>query len=180
MNAPVQEWVLDNAAWAKARPTLSVLIPFLNDDPRRLIAALDTEAKALRGRVELVLLDDGAGDDELARNVGEALEALKLPARLVQLPRNEGRSKGRNRLARHARSRRLLFLDSDMLPDAPDFLAFYLKLLKQENPQVAFGGFSVKQAPYIGCIARWPCVRTVRPPRCAARRRRSSSSPPTS
>ena len=148
MNAPVQEWVLDNAAWARARPTLSVLIPFLNDDPRRLIAALDTEAKALKGKVELVLLDDGAGDDELARNVGEGLQALKLPARLVQLPRNEGRSKGRNRLARHARSRNLLFLDSDMLPDAPDFLGVYLRLLKDEKPQVVFGGFSVKQAPY--------------------------------
>jgi glycosyltransferase involved in cell wall biosynthesis len=148
MNAPVQEWVLDNAAWLKARPTLSVLIPFLNDDPRRLIAALDTEAKALKRKVELVLLDDGAGDDELARNVGEAVQKLKLPARLVQLPRNEGRSMGRNRLARHARARRLLFLDSDMLPDAPDFLARYLELVATSDPPVAFGGFSVDQAPH--------------------------------
>ena len=147
MNAPVQEWVLDNAAWSRARPTLSVLIPFLNDDPRKLIAALDGEARALRRKVELVLLDDGAGDDELARNVGEAVQALKLPARLVQLPRNEGRSKGRNRLARHARAQRLLFLDSDMLPDAPDFLGRYLELLAASDPPVAFGGFSVKQAP---------------------------------
>jgi glycosyltransferase involved in cell wall biosynthesis len=148
MNAPVQEWVLDNAAWLKARPTLSVLIPFLNDDPRRLIAALDKEAKALKRKVELVLLDDGAGDDELARKVGEAVQALKLPARLVQLPRNEGRSKGRNRLARHARAKRLLFLDSDMLPDAPDFLGRYLELIATSDPPVAFGGFSVDQAPY--------------------------------
>ena len=148
MNAPVQEWVLDNAAWAKAKPALSVLIPFLNDDPRQLIAALDTEAKAVRGKVEIVLLDDGAGDDELARNVGEAIQAMKLAARLVQLPRNEGRSKGRNRLAKHARSKRFLFLDADMLPDASDFLAAYLRLLKEQNPQVAFGGFSVEQAPY--------------------------------
>ncbi|HEY5411264.1 MAG TPA: glycosyltransferase family 2 protein [Caulobacteraceae bacterium] len=147
MNAPVQEWVLDNAAWAAARARLSVLIPFLNDDPRRLIAALDTEASVLGGAVELVLLDDGAGDDELARNVGAAIEALALPSRLVQLPKNEGRSKGRNRLARHARSARLLFLDSDMLPDAPDFLRRYLELLRAEDPPVAFGGFSLKQAP---------------------------------
>jgi glycosyltransferase involved in cell wall biosynthesis len=144
---PVQEWVLDNAAWFGAGPRLSVLIPFLNDDPRRLIAALDTEAAALGGSVEIVLLDDGAGDDELAREVGEAVTALALPCRLVQLPKNEGRSKGRNRLARHARSQRLLFLDSDMLPDAPDFLGRYLELLRDEDPPVAFGGFSLKQAP---------------------------------
>ncbi len=157
MNAPVQkwnvqdwkvqEWVLDNAGWFGATPKLSVLIPFLHDDPRWLIAALDQEAALLGGAVELVLLDDGAGDDELARQVGTAVEALSLPARLVQLPKNEGRSKGRNRLARHARSANLLFLDSDMLPDAPDFLRRYLELVRAENPAVAFGGFSLKQAP---------------------------------
>ena len=144
---PVEEWVLDNAAWPGASPRLSVLIPFLNDDPRRLIQALDTEAAALGGAVEIVLLDDGAGDDELARCVGAAVEAMALPTRLVQLPRNEGRSKGRNRLARHARSAQLLFLDSDMLPDAPDFLRRYLDLAGAEAPPVVFGGFSLKQAP---------------------------------
>ncbi len=152
MNAPVQEWpveewTLDNAAWFGSTPKLSVLIPFLNDDPRQLIAALDLEAPMLGGAVEIVLLDDGAGDDELARHVGAAVEALTLPARLVQLPRNEGRSRGRNRLARHARSAQLLFLDSDMLPDAPDFLRRYLALPGPETPPVVFGGFSLKQAP---------------------------------
>ena len=152
MNAPiqdwkVQEWVLDNAAWFGASPRLSVLIPFLHDDPRALIAALDVQAVGLDGAVEIVLLDDGAGDDELAREVGAAVQALALPARLVQLPRNEGRSKGRNRLSRHARSAALLFLDSDMLPDAPDFLARYLELVRTQDPPVAFGGFSLAQAP---------------------------------
>lgn len=147
MNAPVQEWVLDNAAWFGSRPRLSVLIPFLNDDPRQLLAALDAEAPVLCGLVEVVLLDDGAGDDEMARQVGAAVEAMALPARLVQLPKNEGRSRGRNRLARHARSARFLFIDADMLPDAPDFLHRYLALLANEDPPVAFGGFSLKQAP---------------------------------
>ena len=152
MNAPfhtwrAQEWVLQNAAWFDAEPRLSVLIPFLHDDPRQLIAALDAEAPLVGPTVELVLLDDGAGDDQLARDVGAAVEALSLPARLVQLPVNEGRSKGRNRLARHARSQNLLFLDSDMLPDAPDFLRRYLELVRTQNPAVAFGGFSLEQAP---------------------------------
>ncbi len=144
---PVQELVLDNAAWADAKPRLSVLIPFLHDDPARLIHALDTEAHGLAGAVEIVLLDDGAGDDALAARVGAAVEAMALPGRLVQLPVNEGRSKGRNRLARHARSGQLLFLDSDMLPDAPDFLQRYLDLLDPDPPAVVFGGFSLKQTP---------------------------------
>jgi hypothetical protein len=34
-----------------------------------------------------------------------------------------------------------------MLPDAPDFLRRYLELLDARDPPVAFGGFSLKQAP---------------------------------
>lgn len=152
MNAIVQEWIIDNEARAQAnaaRPRLSVLIPFLNDDPRRLIAALDREAIRLSGAVELVLLDDGS-DDELAQEVAAAVQELKAPARLIQLFANEGRSKGRNRLARHARAQHFLFLDSDMLPDSPDFLASYLGLIGAEDPAIAFGGFSLAQ------IDPWP------------------------
>ena len=144
---PVQEGIVDNPAWAGASPRLSVLIPFLHDDPTRLIQALDSEAAALGGAVEIVLLDDGADDDALADRVGAAVDAMTLPGRLIRLHSNEGRSKGRNRLARHARSGQLLFLDSDMLPDATDFLQRYLELLDPEPPAVVFGGFSLKQTP---------------------------------
>ncbi|MEI9965928.1 MAG: glycosyltransferase [Caulobacteraceae bacterium] len=147
MNAPVQEWTVDNAAWAAAKPRLSVLVPFLHDDPRRLLAALDREAAALQGQVEIVLLDDGAEDDGLAADVAAAVNQAGAPARFVQILANEGRAKGRNRLARNARAPHLLFLDADMLPDAPDFLARYLALIEAQNPAVVFGGFSVRQAP---------------------------------
>ena len=149
MNAMIQEWTVENEAWGKVRhkPRVSVLIPFLNDDPRRLIAALDREAGPLRGAVELVLLDDGTGDDEMAHEITAAVEALKLPARLIRLLANEGRAKGRNRLARHARGQWLLFLDSDMLPDSPDFLRRYVALVRESKPAVVFGGFSLDQAP---------------------------------
>ena len=66
------------------------------------------------------MLDDGGGDDEpWPPASSEAVEGLALPARAVRLPANEGRAKGRNRLAGHARGGHLLFLDTDMLPDAP-------------------------------------------------------------
>ena len=44
---------------------------------------------------------------------------MAMPARFVRLAANEGRAGGRNRLAAEARGRHLLFLDADMLPDAP-------------------------------------------------------------
>ena len=147
MTAVVQEWVVENVAWASAQPRLSVLIPFLNDNPCDLIAALDREAKALGGAVEVVLLDDGSGNDDLAGDVVGAIEDAGMPARHVRLVANEGRSKGRNRLARNARAPHLLFLDSDMLPDAPDFLGRYLALIDNDNPAVVVGGFSLEQAP---------------------------------
>jgi len=147
MSIVANAWVVDNAAWACARPRLSVLVPFLGDDPRRLLEMLDDEAGRMDGAVEVVVLDDGGGDDELGAGVIQCVEGLAMPARAVRLVKNEGRAKGRNRLAGHARGTFLLFLDSDMLPDAPDFLARWLRLAEDEEPAVAFGGFSVKQAP---------------------------------
>jgi glycosyltransferase involved in cell wall biosynthesis len=147
MNAIAQAWTVDNGRWAGARATLSVLIPYLKDDPRRLLQALAREAPALEGQVEIVLLDDGGEDDVFAAEVAQAVGELPLPVRSIRLFVNEGRSRGRNRLAAQARGQWLLFLDSDMLPDAPDFLTRWLELIAAEEPAVVFGGFSVDQAP---------------------------------
>jgi len=135
--------ITDNAGWTDAPPKLSVLIPFFRDDPTQLLAALDRS----EAPVEIVVLDDGSNDPALAARVAEAVGALASPARFVRLLANQGRAAGRNRLAAEARGRHLLFLDSDMLPDAPDFLMRWLCLIDLENPAAAFGGFSLDQAP---------------------------------
>lgn len=139
--------VLDNAAWAKAKPTVSVLTPFLGDDPTELLAALDLEATALAGAIEIVLLDDGTNDPALTARLSAVITAMALPVRFVTLVKNEGRSGGRNRLAMAARGQFLLFLDSDMRPDHDAFLANWADFARRDNPAVAFGGFSLKQAP---------------------------------
>ncbi len=137
----------DSPAWKAARPAISVLIPFLRDDPAELLALLDEEAASVSGAVEIVLLDDGTGDTALtARLVGQ-IKAMALPVRLITLPGNEGRSIGRNRLASAARGGSLLFLDSDMRPDHRRFLRDWADLAAREDPAVAFGGFSLLQAP---------------------------------
>jgi glycosyltransferase involved in cell wall biosynthesis len=134
---------IDNAAWAGAAPKLSVLIPCYRDDPIRLLAALDQ----MGADAEIVVLDDGSGDAALADRIAETMRGLSLPARFVRLETNEGRSKGRNRLANAARAPFFLFLDADMLPDRPDFLAAWLTLAETEAPAAAFGGFSLDQTP---------------------------------
>jgi glycosyltransferase involved in cell wall biosynthesis len=143
----VGETLTDNTAWtalaAKARaPALSVLIPTFRDDPGALLKALDEPGVD----AEVVLLDDGGGDAALVQRMAARIEKMKLPARLVVLSANEGRAKGRNRLARHARGRHLLFLDSDMLPDPIGFLARWTAIAQDDTP-VAFGGFTLDQTP---------------------------------
>ncbi|KQY30851.1 glycosyl transferase [Caulobacter sp. Root487D2Y] len=141
------ETFVDNAAWAAldgkgATPRLSVLIPTYRDDPSALLKALDERGVD----AEIVLLDDGGGDADLTRRMAARLERLKLPARLIVLSPNEGRAKGRNRLAKHARGRHLLFLDSDMLPDPKDFLTRWAAVAA-DDVAVAFGGFTLDQTP---------------------------------
>ncbi len=136
-----------NAGWKSARPALSVLIPFLRDNPTNLLGLLDEEAASVAGAVEIILLDDGTGDAELTRRLTGQVESMSLPARLITLPANEGRSAGRNRLAGAARGGSLLFLDSDMRPDHRRFLWTWADLVSREDPAVAFGGFSLMQAP---------------------------------
>lgn len=137
----------DNAAWKGAAPTISVLTPFLRDDPDALIRQLDTEAAALNGQVELILMDDGTNDAALTTRLKTTLNGLSLPARLITLGVNEGRAKGRNRLTTAARGQAFLFLDSDMKPDTPHFLRNWADLFAADAPAVAFGGFSLDQAP---------------------------------
>ena len=69
----------DNAAWTRAQPVLSVLIPFLRDDPASLLTLLDREGAALNGQVELVLLDDGTAvtvKDVLAQDDSAAVNYM--------------------------------------------------------------------------------------------------------
>jgi glycosyltransferase involved in cell wall biosynthesis len=139
--------VHDNPAWAGATPRISVLIPFLRDDPADLLGRLTAEATTLDGAVEVVALDDGTADAELTARLKARASAAALPTRLVTLAANEGRSRGRNRLASAARGDWLLFLDSDMRPDRPDFLRAWADLVERDRPAVAFGGFSLLQAP---------------------------------
>ncbi len=145
--------ITDSPSWRGARPALSVLIPFLRDDPSTLLERLDAEASALGGSVELVVLDDGTGDAALTAALSRQIEDARLPVRLITLMANEGRSRGRNRLATAARGRTWLFLDSDMRPDRPDFLQAWAALVETDNPAVAFGGFSLLQAPTDGRFA---------------------------
>jgi glycosyltransferase involved in cell wall biosynthesis len=144
IHAPHGERVI-NTRKTTARPKLSVLIPFHRHDPSPMLARLGA---ASGEDVELVLLDDGSGSAELLARVLAAAARLTIPARVIVWGANRGRAAARNRLIEAALGEYVLFLDADMIPDAPEFLAIWLDVIARDAPGIAFGGLSVRHAPH--------------------------------
>jgi len=138
----------------RPEPTrLSILTPFYKETPVALLEALGRDRAMRTGRVDVILIDDGSGQPALTGSVISCLEAQPYPATLITLSENAGRAAGRNRLMAASRSRYFLFLDSDMLPDSPDFIQTWLDVMDQECPPVAFGGISLEQASHDQAVA---------------------------
>lgn len=140
--AELGERVLTLGPVAHSAPRLSVLTPFHRHDPSPLLTAMRNAPDG----VEFVLLDDGSGSAELLSHVLATASRLNAPARVVVWADNRGRSAGRNRLVAEAKGEYVLFLDADMIPDAPDFLAHWLYVAESAAPLAAFGGLSLRQA----------------------------------
>lgn len=122
-------------------PRLSVLTPFYRHDPSAMLRRF---GRAPSG-VEFVLLDDGSASAELVASVVSAASATEAPVRVIISENNLGRAKARNRLIAEAQGEYVLFLDADMLPDAPSFLSVWLGIIGTQAPRVAFGGLSLAQ-----------------------------------
>lgn len=149
-----------------AAPALSIAVPYKDFDVLPLARSLLSMAEACAGRVEIVFADDGSDD----RGIGEYLRSLfsgsAVSCRLLSYARNIGRSAIRNRLAEEARGDYLLYLDADMLPDRPDFLARYLDHVDTGELDVVCGGrsylhvhdWSAGQALYRHFSLRTECV----------------------
>jgi len=146
----------DEASSSATEPVLSVLIPTYRDDPRPLIWALHAEIleHALGDAVEIVVFDDGSGDDEMAAKITETLASGPATGHLVRAPKNLGRAAARNRLARAAQGDWALYLDADMTPCSPVFLTQWLAIADDaeadthentgsdsDRAGVIFGGF---------------------------------------
>jgi GT2 family glycosyltransferase len=144
-SAALGECVIKSGARpAEAPPRLSVLTPFHRHDASALLRALaSTQART----IELVLLDDGSGSAELLGGIVAEANRLAFPVRVIVWGANRGRAAARNRLIAEAQGEYVLFLDADMLPDAPDFLDRWLSFIAREHPAAAFGGLSLRQAP---------------------------------
>lgn len=143
--AGADERIWRNAAPAPSSPMLSVLTPVYAYDCTALIERLAGAARS--DAVEVIFVDDGSPTPAPVRAIEAAAAQSRLSITLIALGRNGGRAAARNRLLRAARAPHVLFLDADMLPDAPDFLDRWIDVIERQAPKIAFGGFTVDQAP---------------------------------
>ena len=88
---------------------LSICIPVYNYDVRRLVEDLHLQAINMGFPFEILLMDDAS--DEKFRKINQAIDLKAV--RYIQLPKNIGRSKIRNRLAEEAKYPNLIFMDCD-------------------------------------------------------------------
>lgn len=132
---------------------LSILIPVYNTDITRLILALTEEIRqaGLNREVSILCLDDASPDKGLREKNLELVKSIaNCSIRYLIARKNSGRTGTRNKLIRLAHADWLLFLDSDVQPDRPDFLRTYLNLAEIGNCDVACGGTSYEQRDMMG------------------------------
>ena len=128
----------------RAKPVLSVLIPYFKDDPTALLHALLSQTAQQNG-VEILIYDDGTGDAKLNARLCAVVKSAHSPVHLLVAPDNKGRSAARNALQENARADWVLFLDADMRPQSPMFLSQYVKLIEADIGDIIFGGFTVPE-----------------------------------
>lgn len=140
------ERIHDNVYWRGAAPRLSVCVPVYRYDATRLLDALAGCASS--SLVEIILYDDGSGDDDLLAKLEAQAGRMAAAVRIVSAAANRGRSAARNAAMRHARTDWYLLLDADMIPDDSKFLENYLDVMDVTwEPAVIVGGYSLNSAP---------------------------------
>lgn len=97
---------------------ISVLIPVFNRNVVELVTAVRQQIKAVKERVELVVMDD-ASDNAVIKMQNRAGFRADAVIRYIELPVNAGRNIIRHKLAAAANFDTLIFLDADSsFPDS--------------------------------------------------------------
>ena len=119
---------------------LSILIPTYNYNTFSLVNELQKQAKETGIEFEILVLDDGSQKLETENNKINELDFCSFEI----LKENIGRSAIRNLLAKKASFDNLLYLDSDTIPVANDFISNYLIHLNEEE-KIVYGGIQYQK-----------------------------------
>ena len=117
---------------------LSILIPTYNYDCTCLVRDLQTQAQRLGIGYEVIVADD-ASPTPVFKEKNRKINTLP-HCRLIELPKNVGRARIRNRLADEAQGEWLLFMDADAEVISDSFIGDYLQACS--NADVVCGGLT--------------------------------------
>lgn len=113
---------------------LSICIPIYNYDVGRLVQDLHLQAQKFDYPFEILLMDDAS--EEEFRKINQVIMLKNI--RYIQLNKNIGRAKIRNRLAEEAQFSNLLFMDCDSAISSPWYIENYTRFF--ESRTVCCGG----------------------------------------
>ena len=143
---------------------LSILIPTYNYNAFSLVNELQKQAKETGIEFEILVLDDGSQKLEIENNKINEFDFCSFEI----LKENIGRSAIRNLLAKKASFDNLLYLDSDTIPVANDFISNYIIHINEEE-KIVYGGIQYqKEKPKKSHLIRYKygnsrealCVKT--------------------
>lgn len=130
---------------------ISICIPVYNVNITSLVLELEGQINQSDFDVELIVIDDKSLDKVRNQNNN----CLKRHS-YIQLNKNVGRSRIRNMFLDYSKYEHLLFLDCDVEIIKEDFLANYVKVLKQNSCDVVCGGLEYsKIKPLKENVLRW-------------------------
>jgi len=107
---------------------ISVCIPIYNYDVTKLVKLLSAQANVSNILIEFILIDDSSL--EKFRKVNSNIEIVN---QYIQMNKNIGRSKIRNKFKEYAKYQYLLFLDCDSGIIEDDFLLNYVNKIDQNK-----------------------------------------------
>ena len=114
---------------------ISILIPIYNQNAVALVKALQSQCEKLEIQFQIMVFDDLSREEFRKQNRSLGHE---FGVNYLELSENHGRAKIRNRLARMARFKHLLFIDGDSEIIRDDYVKSYLDQIN--NAEIVYGG----------------------------------------
>ncbi len=136
---------------------ISILIPVYNQNAVALVKSLKDQCEALDIQYQIMVFDDLSNEE--TRNQNKEL-GHEFGVNYLELSENLGRARIRNRLARMARFKHLLFIDGDSGIVRDDYVKKYLDQI--ENAEIVYGGrvYQKQKPDDPGLVLHWKYGKT--------------------
>jgi len=136
---------------------ISILIPVYNQNAVPLVKALKDQCEGLDIQYQIMVFDDLSNDETRKQNSELGHE---FGVNYLELSENLGRARIRNRLARMARFKHLLFIDGDSGMVKDDYVKCYLDQI--DNAEIVYGGriYQKKKPNDSSLVLHWKYGKT--------------------